>query len=93
MDNILQKIDMTWTENTAVHKAYCISREEIAALMATMDALMKKPNKNITITIPPSLETMTSSTIIEEIIMQLSHIQHNIQDILNAIHNPPSKRK
>jgi hypothetical protein len=29
----------------------------------------------------------------EEMMMQLSHIQHNIQDILEAVCNPPGKRK
>jgi hypothetical protein len=29
----------------------------------------------------------------EEMMMQLSHIQHDIQDVLEAIHSPPSKRK
>jgi hypothetical protein len=74
-------------------KAYCISREETVALKAVVDTLMKKLDKNITTTIPPSPETATSSTVMEEMMMQLSHIQHDMQDVLDAICNPPSKRK
>jgi hypothetical protein len=29
----------------------------------------------------------------EEMMIQLSQIEHDIQDILEAIHNPPGKRK
>jgi hypothetical protein len=93
MDSLLQKIDTVWTENTMLCKAYHASRDETAALKAAVDTLMKKLDENITTTIPPLPETMTSSTMIQEMIIQLSHIQHNIQDILDAIHNPPVKRK
>jgi FKBP-type peptidyl-prolyl cis-trans isomerase (trigger factor) len=58
-----------------------------------MDTLMKKLDENTAITMPPSLETATSSTMMEEMMMQLSHIQHDIQDILDAIRNPPGNRK
>jgi hypothetical protein len=76
MDNLLQKMDMTWTENTILCEAYHASREDMAALKAAVDTLMKKHHENTTTTIPPSLETATSSTMMEEMIMQLSHIQH-----------------
>jgi hypothetical protein len=93
MDNLLRKMDVTWTENTALRQAYCASREEPAALKAAVDTLMKKLDKNIAITVPPSPETVIPSTGMEEMTMQLSHIQHDIQDVLDAIRNPPGKRK
>jgi hypothetical protein len=36
---------------------------------------------------------MASSTTIEEMTMQLSIIQHDIQDVLDAVRKPPAKRK
>jgi hypothetical protein len=86
-------MDATWTENTVLCKAYCACRQETAALKATMDALMKRIDETITTTIPPLLDTITSSTMIEEMTIQLSYVQHDIQDILDAICNPPGKRK
>jgi regulator of replication initiation timing len=91
MDNLLQKMDAAWTENTALREAYHESREETAALKVAVDTLMKKLNENIAITTPPSPNTATSSTAMEEMMMQLSHIQHDIQDILDAVRNPPGK--
>jgi hypothetical protein len=93
MDILLQKMDATWTENTALREAYCASREETAALKATVDTLMKKLHETIAISTPPSLETATSPTTMEEMTMQLTHIQHDIQDVLDAVRNPPGKRK
>jgi hypothetical protein len=54
---------------------------------------MKKLDENITTTALLLLETMTSSSAIEEMTMHLSHVYYDIQDILDAVHNPPSKRK
>jgi hypothetical protein len=93
MDNSLQQIDVTWTENTALREAYRASREQTAALKAAVNTLMKTLDENITITVPPSPETVTSSTTMEEMTMQLSNVQHNLQDVLDAICNPPGKRK
>jgi phage tail tube protein FII len=59
MENLLQKMDATWTENTALREAYRVSREETAALKAAMDTLMKKVDENITTMMPPSPETQT----------------------------------
>jgi hypothetical protein len=84
---------VAWTENIALCKAYCTSREETVALKAAMDTLTKRIDETITTTMPPSLHTVTSSTIMEEMTMQLLVIQHNIPDILEAICNPPGKRK
>jgi hypothetical protein len=88
-----QQIDVAWTENTALHEAYHASREETVVLKAAVDSLMKKLNENIAISTPPSPETITTSTTMEEMTMQLSHVQNDIQDILDAVRNPPSKRK
>jgi hypothetical protein len=93
MDNLLQKMDAAWTENTALREAYHASREETAALKAAVDTLTKKLDNSTAISAPPSPGTATSSTAIEEMTMQLSHIQTNIQDVLDAVRNPPSKRK
>jgi chromosome segregation ATPase len=93
MDSLLQKMDAAWTENTALRKAYRASREEIAALKVAIDTLMKRLDENIATTAPPLPDTTTSSTAMEEMTMQLSHVQHDIQDVLDAVRNPPGKRK
>jgi hypothetical protein len=59
MDNLLQKMDAAQTENIVLHEAYHISREEMAALKVAVDTLIKKLTENITITTPPSLDTIT----------------------------------
>jgi hypothetical protein len=92
-NTLLQKMDIAWVENTALCEAYCASREETAALKAAVDALMKRIDENIATTAPPSPDTMTSSTMMEEMMMQLSVMQYDIQDILKEVRNPPSKRK
>jgi hypothetical protein len=92
-NKLLQKMDVAWTENTALRKAYRTSREETAALKAAVDALMKRIDETITTTVPPSQATMSSPTTMEEMTMQLSVIQHDIQDVLEAVRNPPGKRK
>jgi hypothetical protein len=93
VDSLLQKMDTAWTENTALCEAYCASREETAALKAAMDALTKTLDENIATTTPPSPDTMTSSTTMEEMMMPLTHVQHDIQDVLDAVRNPPGRRK
>jgi hypothetical protein len=94
MDSLLQKMDRTWTENTMLHKAYHTCMEEIVLLKAAVDTLMKNLKESITISTPTSMETvMATSTTMVEIMMQLSYIQNNIQDILHVVCNSPSKRK
>jgi predicted nuclease with TOPRIM domain len=93
MDNLLQKMDAAWTENTALREAYHASREETAALKATVDTLTKKLDENIATTTLPSPGTATSSSAMEEMTIQLSHVQHDIQDVIDAVCNPPGKRK
>jgi hypothetical protein len=92
-DKLLQKMDAAWVENTALREAYRASREETAALKAAVDALTKRIDETSTTTMPPSPATATSSTTMEEMTMQLSVVQHDIQDVLEAVRNPPGKRK
>jgi DNA-binding transcriptional MerR regulator len=92
-ESLNSKMDAAWTENTALCEAYRASREETAALKAAMDTLTKMLDENIAICAPPSPETATSSTAMEEMTMQLSHVQNDIQDVLEAICNPPGKKK
>jgi hypothetical protein len=54
---------------------------------------MKQLNECIVILAPPLLDPVTSPSAMEEIMVQLSYVQHDIEDILAAIRNPPSKRK
>jgi hypothetical protein len=93
MDILLQKMDPTWTKNTALREAYHASKEETVALKAAVDTLTKKLDENITTTAPPSPESAISSSAMEEMTMQLAHIQHDIQDVLDTVRNPPGKRK
>jgi hypothetical protein len=93
VDNLLQKMDAPWTENTALREAFRASREETAAHKAAVDTLTKRIDETITTTMPPSPDTMTSSTTMEEMTMQLSVVQHDIQDVLEAVRNPPGKGK
>jgi hypothetical protein len=93
IDSLLQKMDAFWSENIALHEAYHASREETAVLKVAIDTLTKKLDENIAISAPPLPATMTTSTTMEEMMMQLSYIKNNIQDVLDAICNPPGKRK
>jgi hypothetical protein len=92
-DNLLQKMDAAWTENTALREAYRASREETAALKAAVDSLTRKIDEQLAILTPPSLDLLASPTTMEEMTMQLSIVQHDIQDVLEAVRNPPGKRK
>jgi hypothetical protein len=80
-------------EAVALCKAYRQSTAETAALKATVDTLMRQLDERIVIPASPLLDPVTSPSAMEEMTMQLSHIQHDIQDILAAVRNPPSKRK
>jgi hypothetical protein len=93
MDSLLQKIDMTWIENTTLREAYYTSREETAMLKAAVETLMKKLNESTTMSAPPSLGTITTCATMEEMSIQLPDIQNNIQNILDTVCNPPGKRK
>jgi hypothetical protein len=80
-------------EEVALCNAYCQSTAETAALKATVDTLRKQLDEHSIFPAPPIPDTTTSPSAIEEMTIQLSYVQHNIQDVLGAIHNPPSKRK
>jgi hypothetical protein len=54
------------------------SREETLLLKAAIDTLMKKLDENITISPPPSLETVTTCSAMEEMMMQLSNVENDI---------------
>jgi hypothetical protein len=86
-------MDAAWVENTALHEAYHASREEMAALKAAVDYLTKNIDEQLAIPAPPLLDLLASPTTMEEMTMQLSIVQHDIQDILEAVRNPPGKRK
>jgi hypothetical protein len=86
----LQQMEAALNQNTALRAAYDASREETAALKAAVDALTQTLDQHIAIPAPPSPDLTASSTTMEEMTMQLSIVQHDIQDVLDAIRNPPS---
>jgi hypothetical protein len=93
LQGVLQWIDAVLNDNTELRAAYDASRVETAALTAAVDTLTWKFDEQIAIPVPPSPDLTASSTTMEEMTMQLSVVQHDIQDILEAVHNPPGKRK
>jgi hypothetical protein len=54
---------------------------------------MKQLDEDIVFPALPLPDLATSPSAMQEMTMQLSHIQHDIQDVLAAIRNHPSKRK
>jgi hypothetical protein len=76
-----------------LREAYSASREETALLRAAVDTLMKRFDENIAVSMLPSPDTMTTSTAMEEIMMQLSYDQNDIQHVLDTVHNPHGKIK
>jgi regulator of replication initiation timing len=93
LDNLSRKVDKMALEEVALRKAYRQSTAETAALKATVDTLTKQLDERMVIPAPPLPDPATSPSAMEEITMQLSHVQHDIQDVLAAVRNPPSKRK
>jgi polyhydroxyalkanoate synthesis regulator phasin len=93
LDNLRRQVDKMAMEEVALCKAYCQSTTETAALKATVDTLMKQVNDCIVIPAPPLPDPATSPSGMEEMMVQLSHIQHDIQDVLATVRNPPGKRK
>jgi hypothetical protein len=93
LDNLTRKVDKMGLEDVALCKAYCQSTAEIAALKATVDTLTKQLDERIVIPAPPLPDPATSPSAMEEMTVQLSHVQHDIQDVLAAVCSPPSKRK
>jgi regulator of replication initiation timing len=93
LDNLTKTVDKMALEEVALRKAYHQSTAETAALKATVDTLTKQLDERIVIPAPPLPDPATSPSAMEEMTMQLSHVQHDIQDVLAAVRNPPGKRK
>jgi hypothetical protein len=93
LDNLTRKVDKMGLEEVALHKAYSQSTAETAALKATVATLMKQLDEHIVFPALPLPDPATSPSAMEEMTMQLSHVQHDIQDVLEAVRNPPGKRK
>jgi hypothetical protein len=93
LEGTLQWMDAVLNDNTVLRAAYNASRADTAALKAAVDTLTWKFDEQIAILAPPSPALTASSTMMEEMTMQLSVIHHDIQDVLEAVGNPPGKRK
>jgi hypothetical protein len=93
LDSLLTKMDTVVNENTVLRAAYDASKQESAALKAAVDTLSQNIDEQIAIPAPPLPDLTASSTTMEEMTMQLSVVQHDIQDVLEAVRNPPGKRK
>jgi hypothetical protein len=93
LDNLTRKVDKMALEEVALRKAYGQSITQTAALKATVDTLTKQLDEHIVFPALPLLDPTASSTTMEEMTMQLSVVQNDIQDVLEAIRNPPGKRK
>jgi regulator of replication initiation timing len=93
LDNLTRKVDKMALEEVALRKAYGQSIAETAALKATVDTLTKQLDECIVFPALPLPDPTASSTMMEEMTMQLSVVQNDIQDVLEAVRNPPGKRK
>jgi hypothetical protein len=93
LDNLTRKVDKMALEEVALRKAYSQSTAETAALKATVATLTKQLDEHIVFPALPLPDPATSPSAMEEMTMQLSHVQHDIQDVLDAVRNPPGKRK
>jgi regulator of replication initiation timing len=93
LDNLTRKVHNIALEEVALHKAYSQSIAETAALKATVDTLTKQLDEHIVFPAHPLPDPTASSTTMEEMTMQLSVDQNDIQDVLEAVRKPPGKRK
>jgi chromosome segregation ATPase len=93
LDNLTRKVDKMALEEVALRKAYSQSTAETAALKATIATLTKQLDEHIVLPALPLPDTAISPSAMEEMTMQLSHVQHDIKDVLEAVRNPPGKRK
>jgi regulator of replication initiation timing len=93
LDNLMKKVDKMALEEVALRKAYRQSTAETAALKATVDTLTKQLDEHIVFLTLPLPDPTASSTTMEEMTMQLSVVQNDIQDVLEAIRNTAGKRK
>jgi hypothetical protein len=92
LDNLTRKVDKMALEEVALRKAYRQSTPKTAALKATVETLTKQLDEHIVFPALPLPDLAPSPSVMEEMTMQLSHVQHDIQDVLEAVRNPPSKR-
>jgi hypothetical protein len=92
LEGLLQRMDAVLNDNTELRAAYNASRAETAALKAAVETLTQKADEQTATPAPLSPNLIASSTTMEEMTMQLSIVQHDIQDVLEAIRNPPGKR-
>jgi uncharacterized protein YicC (UPF0701 family) len=92
LENLTKQVDKMALEEVALCKAYRQSTAETAALKATVDTLTKQLDEHIVFPALPLPDPATSPSAME-MTMQLSHVQHDIQDVLAAVRNPPGKRK
>jgi hypothetical protein len=86
-------MDTARTDYTTLCEAYHASMEDTVALKGAVDALTKKLDDNIAVSAPALPETVTTCSEMEEMMMQLSHVQNDTQDVLDAVRNPPGKQK
>jgi regulator of replication initiation timing len=93
LDNLTRKVDTMALEEVALRKGSRKSTAETAALKATVDTLMKQLDECNVLPALPLPDPTTSPSAMEEMTMQLSHVQHDIQDVLEAVRNPRGKRK
>jgi hypothetical protein len=93
LNNLTRKVDKMALEEVALCTAYRQSTTETAALKATVNTLTKQLDEHIVFPALPLPDPATSPSAMEEMMMQLSHVQHDIQDVLAAVRNPPGKRK
>jgi hypothetical protein len=93
LDDLTRKVDKMALEEVALRKAYRQSTTETAALKATVATLTKQVDEHIVFPALPLPVRTASSTTMEEMTMQLSVVQNDIQDVLEAVRNPPGERK
>ncbi|KAI5809405.1 hypothetical protein BZA77DRAFT_361608 [Pyronema omphalodes] len=92
-DFAMLKLDHRMGENTALQAAYASTQAQVADLTAAVDALTKETKDQHVNSVPPSPTTTPSSAAMEEVTMQLSVVQNDIQDVLDAVRNLPGKTK
>ncbi|KAI5807803.1 hypothetical protein BZA77DRAFT_362906 [Pyronema omphalodes] len=75
-------------QHTTLHRQkHQLSKADVTALTKKIDEQQQ------VISAPPSLNLTASSSAMEEMTMQLFVVQHDIQDPLDAVPNPPGNRK
>ncbi|KAI5806861.1 hypothetical protein BZA77DRAFT_363123 [Pyronema omphalodes] len=91
-DAVLAKLNDLHGENAKLRAAYDCRQAETAALKAAVAALTGKiDEQQQVISAPPSPNLTASSSAMEEMTMQLSVVQHDIQDVLDATGEPQTK--